>query len=271
MQIDLTKKTFTGEEVKFILERLERAVQSGMLATRTEDNLYLLASYAGVEGKGISPKWNVKIYTYNRKNRGHSLVCVDLHVLGKLIEEDYSNFTPSGLPVICIDDAGWGFPLCGVMVGVSDERSVYTAVVPVEYFRSNTKNNFATRRYLKEYTTLAFRLLDQIRVSPKTHRIEICTGYVNQPLREELRKHGYDVHVAEIKGLLQEKLEEQYRKYVFEEIGADIYYDPKNITKAQIAHLYRACVNYGKKHCPEKIKTGWGAFQQKERSRRNNG
>jgi hypothetical protein len=25
-------------------------------------------------------------------------------------------------------------------------------------------------------------------------------------------------------------------------------------------------VNYGKKHCPDKIKTGWGALQHKEQS-----
>jgi hypothetical protein len=266
MQIDLTKGTLTREEVKFILERLSRAARLGLLTTRSEANPYLLASYAGVEGKGISPKWNVKIYTYNRKNRGHSLVCVDFHVLAKLIEGDYGALTASGLPVIRIDDAGWGFPLCGVMVGASDEHIVRTAVVPVEYFRSDTENGFLTKRYLKEYTALALHLLEQFGASPKTHRIEICTGYVNQPLREELRRHGYEVRVAEIKGLLQEQLESMYRDYIFEELGVDIYYDPKQLDKSQIARLYQTCVNYGKKHCPDKIKTGWGALQHKEQS-----
>jgi hypothetical protein len=219
-----------------------------------------MASFRGVEGGGISHKWNVKIYNPSIKKSGHSVVCVDRHVLMKLVEEDYASFIPPDLPVLRIDDAGWGFPLCGVMVGVTDEREVRTAVVPVAYFRDDTRYHFQTKRYLKEYSDLAIQLLEEFGATPRSHRIEICTGYVNQPLRERLRGRGYDVRVVEITGLLQRELEGRYRQYVHEEVGADIYYDPKDMKKSQIPRSYRKSLAYGEKHCPEKIKTGWEAI-----------
>jgi hypothetical protein len=260
MQVNLGKTTFTSKETDFIIAKLKQASARGLIASRSENNPYLLASFMGVEGKGISPKWNVKIYTYSRKKKGHSLVCVDKHVLGRLLEEDYGSFIPPDLRILRIDDAGWGFPLCGVMVGISDEKEVQTLAVPVEYFRDGTENGFHTKRYLKKYADLAMQLLDRFGAAPDTHRIEICTGYVNQPLREELRRRGYDVRVVEIKGLLQNELEEIYRAYVVEEVGADIYYDPKDMNKAEIPQRYRECLEYGRGSCPGQIKTGWNAI-----------
>lgn len=264
MRINLAKKAFTKAEVDFIVARLEQAMEKGLLVRRYENNRYLLASFRGVEEEGISHKWNVKIYNYSVKKGGHSVVCVDFHVLKKLIEGDYASFVPPDLPVLRIDDAGWGFPLCGVMVGVTDEKEVRTAVVPVEYFRHDTRNHFGTKRYLKKYSDLAVQILEEFKASPKTHRIEICTGYVNQPLRERLRGRGYDVRVVEIKGLLQAELEEQYRVYVVEEVGADIYYDPKDMEKSAIPARYRESLRYGEQHCPEQIKTGWDAIKGTE-------
>ena len=260
MRINLRKTVFTRKETDFIIDRLKQAAERGYITSRSENNIYLKASFKGVEGKGITPKWNVKIYTYNWEKRGHSLVCVDKHVLGMLLDQDYAALIPPDLQVLRIDDAGWGFPLCGVMVGVSDEQSVRTAAVPVEYFRDDTAHPFHTKRYLKRYADLAIQILDRFGASPHTHRIEICTGYVNQPLREKLRRLGYDVRVAEIKGMLQDQLEALYKAYVLEEVGSDIYYDPKDMKKSDIPRRYRECLAYGRKHCPHQIKTGWGAL-----------
>lgn len=260
MKINLTKTIFTTQEINFISSRLKLAFEKGYLEKRRENNIYLLVSYKGVEQKGISPKWNIKIYKFSRKNNGHSIVCVDNHVLNILLEMDYDRFIPPNLRVLSIDDAGWGFPLCGVMVGVSDEKQVKTAMVPIEYFQNNGKNHFKSKKYLKVYADLAFQLLDQFGASPATHRIEICTGYVNQPLREKLRKHGYDVRVVEIKGMLQNELEEIYKKYVLEKIGVDIYYDPKEMKRSEIGKQYYKCLKYGLKNCPDQIKNGWDAL-----------
>ena len=131
MRINLTKTVFTRKEISFIVDKLEQAAAKGFVTRRSENNIYLLASFKGVGERGITHKWNVKIYTYNVRKRGHSLVCVDKQVLGKLLDEDYEGFVPPDLQLLRIDDAGWGFPLCGVMVGISDEQKVRTAVVPV--------------------------------------------------------------------------------------------------------------------------------------------
>ncbi len=262
MRIDLTKTVFTPRETDFIIGKLNQALERGLVASRSENNPYLVVSFMGVEERGITPKWNVKIYTYNKKKRGHSLVCVDKHVLVRLLDEDYASLIPPNLQTLRIDDAGWGFPLCGVMVGISDEHQVQTAIVPVEYFRDDGENGFHTKRYLKKYADLAIQLLDQFGATPDTHRIEICTGYVNQPLREELRKLGYDVRVVEIKGMLQDELEELYQAHVLEEVGSDIYYDPKDMKKSEIPRRYRECLEYGKRHCPHQVKTGWEATRE---------
>ena len=260
MKLDLTKSVFTTPETDFIIERLKQASDRGLVVEKPENNPYLLAAYSGVEGEGISPKWNVKVYDFNKKRKGHSLVCVDPYILRKLVDGDYDSFIPPDLPVLRIDDAGWGFPLCGVMIGVSDGLDVQTAIVPVEFFRSDGENNFRTKRYLSRYMDSALQLLGFYRASPGKYRIEICTGFVNQPLREELRHLGYDARVEEIKGLLQERLEDLYREYVIGEVGSDIYYDPKKMQKSDIPLRYRESLEYGKKHCPDKIKTGWKAI-----------
>lgn len=185
---------------------------------------------------------------------------MDKHVLGILLDEDYDRLIPPDLQLLRIDDAGWGFPLCGVMVGVSDENEVHTAVVPVEYFRNDTGNHFGTRRYLKRYSDLAIQIIDRFGAAPGTHRIEICTGYVNQPLRENLRRMGYDVRVVEIKGMLQDRLEASFKAHVREAIGSDIYYDPKDMKASDIPKRYGESLAYGKRHCPHLLKTGWSAI-----------
>ncbi len=260
MQININKKVFTITETEFIIDKLEQASEIGFITPRLEDNPHLLNSYKEVEESGITPKWNVKIYAYNKKKKGHSVVCVDKQVLTILINEDYDALIPPDLQILRIDDAGWGFPLCGVMVGISDEKNVLTGIVPVEYFRNDTDNHFRNKHYLKYYADLALELLDQFGATPKNHRIEICTGYVNQLLREELRKLGFDVRVVEIKGMLQEVLESQYSKYVLEEVGSDIYYDPKDMKKSEIPYRYKECLEYGIRHCPHQIKAGWNAI-----------
>ena len=260
MRINLTKSVFTNEEVEFIMEKLRQASEEGFIASKPENNPYLLAAYVGVEENGITPKWNVKIYTYNKKKKGHSLVCVDQHILSRLLEEDFDSFIPPDLQVLRIDDAGWGFPLCGVAVGVSNEVEVQTAIVAVEYFRDDVDSHFQTKRYLKEYMDLAIHLLDHFGANPDTHRIEICTGYVNQPLREELRSRGYDVRVEDIRGMLQDTLEQVYKEYVLDEVGSDVYYDPKEMIRSEIARRYTESLRYGTENCPHKIKTGWSAI-----------
>ncbi|MBF0224366.1 MAG: hypothetical protein HQK76_02830 [Desulfobacterales bacterium] len=252
---------FSHEEIKTIISRLKDAASKGYIIPRTEHNISLMASFKGVEHKGVSPKWNVKIYSYNRGKNGHTIVCVDKLILDKLVNQEYEYFIPPKLKVLKIDDAGWGFPLCGIMIGVTDEKEIKTAVVPIKYFRHDTKSHFGTKQYLKKYTSLGIQLVEEFGASPDTYRIEICTGYVNQPLREKLRKLGYDVRVVEIKGMLQHQLENKFKDYIFMEVGEDIYYDPKDMEKKEIPIKYYDCLDFGWRYCPDKIKTGWNSIK----------
>jgi hypothetical protein len=259
--IDVDRPVLPRPAAQALLAVLRDAVARGLLEHRPEDNPSLLGAWRGAAGGPISPKWNVKVYAYNAKKGGHSVVCVDRLVLRQLAAGDLPAIeAPPALPLLRIDDAGWGFPLCGVMVGVSDEREVRTAVVPVEYFRAEGPNRYATKRYLDVYAARALEVVRGFGATPETHRLEICTGYVNQPLREALRRLGFDVRVVEIRGLLQDVLEERFGAWVHEELGADLYYDPKAVAKAEIPRRYRACVEFGRRQRPDQLKTGWGGL-----------
>lgn len=250
--MDLNKKIFTSSEVDLIIEKLRHAESLGLIRALAENNPYLMRSYAG--NGPVSPKWSVKIYAYSANKKGHSIVCTDLELLKCFLANNF-DLAPPALPVIKIDDAGWGFPLCGVMVGATDEKTIHTAVVPVEFFQGD---NFASKKYLDEYARLGLALVqDDFKATPATHRIEICTGFVNKKLRESLRELGFHVRVIEVTGMLQDGLEERFRLYVESELAADVYYDPKEFERSDLPRKFGEVLALGKKRFPHKLKTGW--------------
>ena len=260
--MNLNKKIFTSSEVSKMSEKLSRAAAIGLVDAKNERNEYILCSYVG---KGeISDKWNIKIYKFSDKKKGHSVVCTDMYVLGRLLKDDFDFSVPDDLKVLKIDDAGWGYPLCGVMVGVTDEINLKTAVVSVKYFQGE---NFSEKKYLAEYARLGLELVDEFGADIKTHRIEICSGFINQMLKDELRKRNFHVKIVEIKGMLQDSLEEEFRKYVRDELKTDIYYDPKLMDKNDIMKRFNATVEFGRKNCPYLLKTGWASIGENNEKR----
>ncbi|HBC73563.1 MAG: hypothetical protein A2008_09645 [Candidatus Wallbacteria bacterium GWC2_49_35] len=250
--MDLDKKIFPTAEIMRVIDKLKKAEALSLIRPLAENNQYLMCSYAGTGV--ISPKWSVKIYAYSKNKKGHSMICTDTEVLNCFMADNF-DFKPPALKLLKIDDAGWGFPLCGVMVGVTDEAVIHTDVVPVEFFQGE---NFAAKKYLKEYTERGLRLIgEKFGATPATHRVEICTGFVNKMLRDELRKLGFHVRVIEVKGMLQDGLEERFRQYVHTELATDIYYDPKEIARTDLPRKFNAVLEFGKKHFPLKLKTGW--------------
>jgi len=225
-------------------EALSDAQAKGLLTIRTENNQYLKVSYKGT-GTKISDKWNVKIYTSG------SVVCNDPAVLQSLIDGSFKE-PDSKLRLLQIDDAGIGFPLCGVMIGVTNGERVWTDTVDVSFFQSP---KFEKRLYVEEFAKKGIHLLSK--TSPKTHRIEICSGFINTGLRDVLRNKGYDVRVTEIKGLLQDRLEQLFKEYVEKETGRDLAYDIKKIRKEEIGKIYYQILNWGKEHAPHLLKSGW--------------
>jgi len=239
-------------------EKMESALRDlctkGILQSRTERNPHLKVSYKGAGGE-VATSWNVKIY-----NSG-AVVTTDEHLLSSFSEGSYRE-PDRRLRVLQIDDAGFGFPLCGVMVGVANGSELMTAVVDVRWFRKAT---FDSKQYLKEYSRVAREVMDEhFKATPSLCRIEICTGYVNSVLKDDLRAAGYDVRVASITGFTQQHLEGVFKEYVKTALGADLYYDPKQFdgNKAALARKYASVLEWGRKYKPDMLKDGWLSMQR---------
>lgn len=251
-----TKQRHSAETVLRVTRLLDEAVQEGLIVHWDEGSQFVRAAYRGAGGD-IHKKWNVKIYKASFRDGwlSHSIVCVDFHTLNLLLNREQT--VPPELPVITIDDSGWGFPLCGVMVGATDGERVLTDVVPVEYFRGPV---FARKDYLFDYAERGVGLVAKLGGDVSKHRIEICTGYVNTELKRMLRKHGFHVRVVEVTGLLQDNLERLFKEHVAETLQEDCYYDPKDMDKGSIHGVYAKVVELGRLRYPHLLKTGWKAL-----------
>lgn len=224
--------------------------KKGYLTHRTENNQYLKVSYAGT-GDPISKKWNVKIYTSG------SVVTTDEKTLMDIVQ---GTFKPQDttLKLIQIDDAGIGFPLGGVMVGVYDGTTIHTDTVDVSFFQGSL---FDSQRYLIEYAMRGIDIITKIGATPKTHRIEICSGFINTMLKDSLRDMGFDVAIVDIQGVLQDQLEGIFKQYIKGLTGLDLAYDPKLQTPGQISKNYYSVVGWGRKNAAHLLKTGWKSLQ----------
>jgi hypothetical protein len=232
-------------EIEAGLRRLE---SQGIITQRIENNSTLKISYKGT-GTLVTPKWNVKIY------KSGSVVCTDESLLHKMIK---GNLKPpdKALKVIQVDDSGWGFPLLGVMVGVSDGQRVVTGVIDVSYFKPGI---FERKEYLQAFADEGLKiLLNDFKADKTVHRVEICTGYINQTLKARIEALGFDVRTTEITGLLQDSLERLFREYVQKMLGSDLAYDPKAIGNPRdISMEYYKAVEWGKRNAPHLLKSGW--------------
>jgi len=230
---------------------LLKFASTGLIIPKKENNIYLKVSYKGT-GTTISEKWNVKIYTSGK------IVTTDQKILEDIISNNFK--TPDkSLKIVQIDDAGFGFPLCGVMIGVYAGTYVITDTVSAQLFQGDA---YTKRAYLRDYTEKGLRILYDLKITPATHRIEICSGFINQSLKGTLRDLGFDVIITEIKGPLQDQLEDLYKQHVKDVTGQDLAYDPKGMTKKEIAEKYYAAVKWGKKNAPHLLKSGWKSLQK---------
>jgi hypothetical protein len=232
--------------------KLAEIAAKGLIEVRYEANPYLKVSYKGAGGL-VTPKWNIKIYTSG------SVVCNEGNILQGLLQGTLKAPDQS-LQVMQIDDAGVGFPLMGVMVGVSDGKKIITGVIDVSYFKPET---FDTKDYLKAYSIRGKQILfNDFKIKKETHRIEICTGYINRTLKNDLMGMGFDVRATEIKGMLQDSLERLFKEYVHKETGVDLAYDPKELgDPREIGSRYYSVLNWGKTHAPHLLKSGWKSMK----------
>lgn len=235
--------------------QIEKALHNfsltGKIIVRHENNPHLKVSYKGTNTE-ISDKWNVKIY------KTGSIVTTDEGTLTEIIKGTYTSHSTL-LKVIQIDDAGFGSPICGVMVGVYDGTKIQTDTVDVKLFQGDA---YDKRLYLKDYTKKGLAIINRLGISPKTHRVEICSGFINQPLKDNLRGLGYRVTITDITGPLQDDLENLYKAHVKDLTGKDMGYDPKELSAHEIAREYHKTVLWARTNAPQLLKTGWKALRK---------
>lgn len=165
------------------------------------------------------------------------------------------------MTLLQVDDSGWGFPISGVMVGVSDGQRVETDLVPVEYFCPSA---MASKSYQYEFAARALKIItSKFHATPTTHNLFVCRGYVLDVFYLTTKHLGYQVERGPVTGLLQSEIEKRWHTHITELTqGAVQCYDPKDIPKKDIPKLYYRALNWGLQN-PQWLKTGWRSIQAK--------
>lgn len=232
-------------------QALQQFAATGLIQPKTENNQYLKVAYKGT-GFPISEKWNVKIYTSG------SVVTTDSKTLLDISSGKFKA-PNTNLKLIQIDDAGFGFPLCGIMIGIYDGEKIYTDTLDAKLFQGIA---YESKQYVKEYTRKGLEIIKKLGITKETHRIEICSGFINKNIKDQLRELGFEVIIADIKGPLQDQLELLFKQHILDKTGEDLAYDIKMIKNSEISMYYYRALEWGKKFAPHLLKTGWKALQQ---------
>lgn len=163
---------------------------------------------------------------------------------------------------LLMDDALWGFPIGGVLLGVYDSLTSTFAVreIPVKYFQPPL---FEQKAYLKAVADAAVELLDELSIDPASARVKVCQGYVNSAIPPALRQKGYRVEVGAIGEPLQSWLESKAAEYV-QSLGYNGYYDPKGMSESDIRKAFWRVVRWVEKHRRYDLaKTGWNFWKKR--------
>lgn len=240
-----------------------------------ENNQWLLLHVKG-DGEKAPQSWNAKVYINSAGSM--KVVTTDTATLAALL--DGRQQAPQMVPpakseasrVISIDDSGWGFPLLGTLIGLHDslDNSIHIGEVPVKYYQSPF---FEQKDYLNEAANQVVRLLSELQhpnadnFDPRTVNalFKVCTGYVNTGIVRELKDRGFKVETCAIGEPLQSALETAHMNYIREKTRADIYYDPKELDKADIPKKFGEVVKWIEKNNAWSLaKTCWNFFKARD-------
>jgi rhodanese-related sulfurtransferase len=170
---------------------------------------------------------------------------------------------------IYIDDSMWGNPLGGILQGAYSFKleKFITEVVDVKHFQSP---NFEQKTYLLAIANASLKMVKELNAE-KTDKILVCRGYCNNLVDRILIANGFtNVSRGVIGEPLQTLLEKQAWEYV-KSIGYENYYDPKGMSKFEIAKSFNAIIKWVVDNNRfDLCKTGWGYFIE-EKWKRNNG
>jgi len=242
-------------DVKVIDAGVLQAIERLGLPRRRETNPYIVLSVHGDDIR-VSSRWTAQVY---RNAQGRlKLVTTDYHTLEQLM----SGRVSARETIIKVDDAGWGFPLGGTMIGAERDGRIETGIVDPKFFQGEL---FKTHAYLGEAARVTLRLVEKLGGRPEDTLVEICTGYVNSKSKEVLRDAGFEVKVTEITGYLQNELEQRFREYVAS-LGYRAYFDPKETRDP--ASAFRNVIKWILEdpcHRLKIAKTGWKYFKNIEK------
>ncbi len=106
---------------------------------------------------------------------------------------------------VLVDDAGWGDPVGGVILGIfrAETQEYLSLEIEVTHFQSP---NFTQRTYLERGLELVLRGFRCLSVQ-KDEPIHVCRGVVLDRVREGLAERGFEVIPTKIEGRLQELVE----------------------------------------------------------------
>ncbi len=165
--------------------------------------------------------------------------------------------------VIEIDDSGWGSLIGGITIGFykKDTNDMEVEYIPVKYFQGGM---FKKRRYLSECYILIMETLKKWGVTPETHKLAICQGWIFDGPVEWLEDKGWSVDRVQIKGKLQVFVEKMFKRELYKTMN----FDSKRRTAGQNA-FFKALEWVGESLSTRErfVKTGWKSWEKKWKPR----
>ena|SRR3972149_49776 len=162
--------------------------------------------------------------------------------------------------MILVDDSLIGCPIGGMVMGVYDTHSYSSLfdIVPVGMFQGWHWDN---RSYCKDAAEKVLRMVEKMNV-PKTEKILVCQGWVNNDAAQLLHYKGHWVERRKIYGDLQDMIEERAYHYLIS-IGYPDYKDPE-VFSDYTGSFWDMIkwVEAGEYY--EKAKTGWDFWKRRQ-------
>jgi isopentenyl phosphate kinase len=161
---------------------------------------------------------------------------------------------------IQIDDAGWGDPVGGVLIGIYRVETKEYIVKEIEVIHFQ-EPNFADKTFLKRGLELVLDALACMHV-PKKESIQVCRGTVLDGVRDGLKTQGYEVIPTKIEGHLQELVEANLVTSL-EALGI---YDIPRVSGKERFFRQLEWIQENLTHREQYAKTGWKNWPTKLRN-----
>jgi len=186
-----------------------RALQENMVQEsirRKAANSSLVAKFRGDDR--TSPNLTCNVYKSPKGHRAR-LYSTDIYTILEILAG--RNPYLSDLPVVQLDDSGWGSPVGGTLIGAIGPGGYHTRLVPIELHEEGIKTG-------QLYTHIVYLAEEVLKLatngSVDQHVIEICPSHVFAKTRSCLKDQGLTFRTASIRGSLQQRLRSDFLAYL---------------------------------------------------------